>query len=446
MLRYISIICLIALVIPLSSCAPPKDKDGVITLDMWAMPNSLEPQRDIEDALKLFEEINPNIRVRVTIMDWGAAWTRITTAATSRDVPDIVQLGSTWVGAISAMGALYDMKEEAKEIGGGKDFIPASWKMSGLEGTGQVTAIPWIVDARALFYRTDVFDQLGLTAKDLETWDSFRRTLKKIKEADLTIEGLKIVPLGMPGKNDWNVVHNLSPWIWGAGGDYLSPDMKTSVLDSKAALKGVMFYISLAKDGFVPLEYLELNTAQVSSNFNNGSIAMYFDGPYEVRTLTTPPGAGGASDSITARNFAVVPYPRGPKGRYTFIGGSHLAIFNASKKKEAAWEVIKFLTTNKEAQLTYTQACGFLPAYRPVFDDPYFSRDPARRVFREAILYGKTYPCIPGWGMLEPILTRRFGIIWDYVTGTREQIKESDIKAQLELAKREVEAVLRQGR
>jgi len=445
--RKISLFLLIVLLgMTVVSCGPSGKKDGVVELKMWMMPNSLEPLRDIEETLKPFLDANPKIKVKVTVLDWGAAWTKITTAATSRDVPDIVQLGSTWVGSISGMGALWDMSEKVNELGGGQAFVPAAWKTSSVIGSGKTTAVPWIVDARALYYRTDVFQKLGLTARDLDTWDSFKRTLEKVKEAKLTIEGLEIVPLGMPGKNDWNVVHNLAPWIWGAGGDFLTNDAKGAVVNTPQALDGIFFYVNLAKQGLVPQEYLELNTAQVSSNFNNGSVAMYFDGPYEVRTLTTPPAQGGASESITARNFGVVPYPRGPKGRFTFVGGSNLAIFDASKHKEEAFQVLKYLTTSKEAQLAYTKACGFLPAYKKVFDDPYFSVDPARRVFKEAILYGKTYPCINSWGMLEPILTRRFGILWDYVTGSKEDLNKSEIENQLDLAKREIESVLSQGK
>ncbi|MFA4906170.1 MAG: sugar ABC transporter substrate-binding protein [Candidatus Margulisiibacteriota bacterium] len=447
MLRFIALsLLLTTLSLTTFSCAPSEKAGGPVTVQMWVMPNSLEPLRDIEEALKPFTDTHPNIKVKVTVVDWGAAWTKITTAATSHDVPDIAQLGSTWVGSISSMGALMDNKARVAELGGAKAFVPAAWKSSGLSGSGQVTAIPWIVDARALFYRTDVFTKLGLTAKDLETWDKFEDTLKKIKAAKLTIEGLEIQSLGMPGKNDWNVVHNLAPWIWGAGGDFLAPDNKKSLLDSAAALNGLFFYVNLAKKGYVPPEYLELNTAQVSSNFNNGSIAMMFDGPYEVRTLTTPPAQGGASESITARNFSVVPYPKGPKGRFTFVGGSNLAIFKHAKHPQEAWEVVKYLTTDQDAQLSYCKASGFLPAKLSVFNEPYFSVDPARRVFKEAIKYGKTYPCIPSWGILEPIMTRRFGILWDYVTGSRGELQKGEISKQLKLAKIEIETVIAQGK
>ena len=101
------------------------------TVQMWVMPNSLEPIGDIENLLKDFEAHNPGIKVKVTSVDWGAAWTKITTAATSGDVPDLVQLGSTWVGSISSMNALLDMKDRVAELGGKDTFIPAAWRSTG---------------------------------------------------------------------------------------------------------------------------------------------------------------------------------------------------------------------------------------------------------------------------------------------------------------------------
>jgi multiple sugar transport system substrate-binding protein len=431
----------------LSGCEKAKNESGnaaVKTVQMWVMPNSLEPVADIEDLLKDFEKDNPGIKVKITSVDWGAAWTKITTAATSGDVPDLVQIGSTWVGSISSMGSLMDLKDKVAELGGKSIFVPAAWRSSGIEGSGQVTAIPWFMDARAMYYRTDVLREAGVSPEELDNWASFEKALKKIKDAKVSIDGLEVSPLGISGKNDWNVIHNLAPWIWEAGGDFISPDRKYSIINSKESLSGILYYLGLVKNGYVPIEYLELNTAQVSSNFNNGSCAIYFDGPYEVKTLTTPPGLGGAAGSLTSRNFAVAPYPSGPKGRLAFVGGSDLGIFKLAKHPDEAFKVIQYLTS-QQAQINYAKVTGFLPARRDAFDDPFFSRDPNRRVFKESVLYGKTYPCIPAWGLLEPVLTRRFGIMWEYVTNTYEDgYKQSEIKKQLELAKSEIDGVLKQ--
>ncbi|MEK7376789.1 MAG: extracellular solute-binding protein, partial [Candidatus Margulisiibacteriota bacterium] len=223
-------------------CGPAKKSAapvGQTVVQMWVMPNSLEPVKDIEAVLADFESQNPGIKVQITSVDWGSAWTKITTAATSGDTPDLVQLGSTWVGAISAMGALVDLKEKVSEVGGASAFLPVSWVSAGLEGKTPITSIPWFVDCRALYYRSDVLKQAGVPVSDLATWQTFEGALQKIKDANVEIEGVKVVPLGIPGKNDWNVIHNIAPWIWGAGGDFLSKDRRSSVINSPAAVEGL---------------------------------------------------------------------------------------------------------------------------------------------------------------------------------------------------------------
>lgn len=432
----------ILLIISLGGCAPSNKTGEERVVEMWVMPNSLEPVGDLERLLKPFEE-KSGIKVKITSVDWGAAWSKITTAATSGDVPDLVQLGSTWVSAIAGMGALETFSPEAiAAVGGAQAFIPVAWSTCGVEKSGKISAIPWIVDARALYFRTDALQLAGVSPRDLDNWDSFKISLKKLFDKDLVIEDQPMAPLGIAGKNDWNVIHSLTPWIWMAGGDILAPDRKTCILDSKEVFEGISYYISLVRDNFVPIEYLELNTAQVSGNFNSGACALYFDGPYEVKTLTRSVSEGGAQGSLASKNFAVTGYPKGPKGRYTFVGGSSLALFKSGKHKADALTVIQYLTS-KTAQIEYAKASGFLPAKLDAFTDPFFAKDPNRKVFKEAVLYGKTYPAIPSWGLLEPVLTRRFGIMWDYVT-SGDKYDPEKIKEQLRLAKREVEQVLAQ--
>jgi multiple sugar transport system substrate-binding protein len=425
-----------------SGCGGPAKKSSEKVVEMWVMPNSLNPIGDIETLLKPFEE-KTGIKVKVTSVDWGAAWSKITTAATSGDVPDLVQVGSTWVSAIAGMGALEELSKEAvAALGGPKTFVPVAWETTCIEGSGKTVAIPWFVDARALFYRTDAFSKAAVKPEGLDSWDSFKASLKKLYDADLLIDDQPMAPLGISGKNDWNVIHSLAPWIWMAGGDFLSADRKTCILDSEQAFEGIAYYISLVREGYVPVEYLELNTAQVSGNFNSGTCAMYFDGPYEVKTLTRPPEEGGAGGSPAAKNFGVTGYPKGPKGRYTFVGGSTLAIFKEGKHKAEALEVIKYLTS-KTAQVDYAKVSGFLPARVDAFDDPFIANDPNRKIFKEAVFYGKTYPPVKSWGLLEPILTRRLGIMWDYVISGKAY-KPEQIRDQLRLAKREVETILNQ--
>lgn len=412
---------------------------------LWVMPNSPRPIEDIDNLLKDFYRENPSIKVEVTSLDWGSAWTKLNTAAISKEAPDIVQLGTTWVGVFSAMGVLEPLNSRLGEIGGADTFLPAAWSTSGIVNSEQATSIPWFVDARALYYRTDIFKTLGLTKQDLDSWDSFEKTLQKIKDANLVINGIKVYPLGVPGKNDWNVVHNITPWIWAAGGDLLSPDFASSAFNSAAAVKGVRFYVELTQKGYIPKSCLELNTAQVAAKFNEGEYAIYFDTPAQIKTLSLPMEKGGAAGSIAAKNYDVALYPEGPAGRFTFFGGSNLAIFKSSPQKEAAWKVIKYLVSPK-AQLAYSRDTGFIPARKDCFADPYFLNHPQRKVFVDAVKYGRAYPCIPEWGPIEPILTRHLGIIWDHAAGVFGPYDTKIIQEQLDETAKEVDILLSETR
>jgi len=75
------------------------------TLEVWIMPNSAQPAEDFKALVAPFERAN-NVQVKVTVLDWGVAWTRITAAATSGVGPDITQLGTTWVGVVRRLAEL----------------------------------------------------------------------------------------------------------------------------------------------------------------------------------------------------------------------------------------------------------------------------------------------------------------------------------------------------
>jgi len=424
----------------LNGCGKTKhDKNKIV---MWIMPNSQEPAGDVENILRPFLAKHPEIEIEVVPLDWGSAWQKITAAAAADVAPDVCQLGSTWVGAIAGMDALEDVSDKVHELGGPQAFVPSAWRTSGLEKNDHTVAIPWIVDVRGMYYRTDVFEKLGLTARDLKTWHSFEQALIKIKNANLVINGKKIEPLAITGKNDWNIVHNLAPWIWSAGGSFFDKEFTESAINKPGAVKGINFYINLVRKGLVPKVVLEQNTSQINNGFFNGRYAVYFNGPYDLKTLQTPPERGGASNLPVAKNFAVAPYPAGPAGIYTFTGGSNLAIFKASKNKEMAWEIIKYLTTNTQAQVAYSKLTGFLPSYMQAFKDPYFSQDPYRRVFRDSVAYGRAYPCVPSWGPIETVvLPRRFGIMWNEVVKNPQGFTNEKLQAQLDLAAKEINAV-----
>lgn len=422
-----------------SPAATQKPKENV-TLTAWIMPNSPKPDQDFLTAMKPYLDQNPNVKLEVTVLDWGSAWTKITTAATSGEGPDILQLGTTWVPAIAAMNGIEDVTKRVGDVGGSSGYLPASWSTTKIEGKAPNYGVPWFVDARVMFYRTDVFKKAGVDpVAAFKNWDSFKDALKKINGVD--IEGKKIAAMGIPGKNDWNVAHNIFPWIWAAGGKVFNENNTKATFNNKEALDGVMYYTSLARDGLVDKASLEKNTSQVESDFSEGNNAVIVSGPYLVKNLATPSDKGGMGDNLAAKNYAVAPMPAGPAGIKTFIGGSNLTIFKGSKHKDAAWDIIKFLSTDT-AQLEYSQLSGMLPAKKAVLDS--LAKDDKYKAFVDATQYGTSYPSVPQWGPSETALVKYFGNIWDVVAGVSGTYSEQSIQKQLDEAAKEVNGILNQ--
>lgn len=386
-----------------------KEDSSKTKVTMWIMPNSGEPETDLMKVLEPFLAANPDIEVEATVLDWGSAWTKLTTAATSGEGPDITQLGTTQVAAIAAMGALEDLTGVYDRFGGTQAFVPASLPTTQILGQGEERyGAPWFIDTRALFYRKDVCEAAGVNPEtDFDTWDSFKSALQKMK--GIQIDGVEVQPFAMPGKNDWNVIHNFAPWIWGAGGDFIADDNKTSIVNEDTAFEGVKFYTELAVEGLMNMPALEKNSAEIEASFNSGEFATIFTGAYEIATLRR-------EVPELAEKIGTVPFPEGPKGRYAFFGGSDLCVFKSSKNKEAAYRVLEFLMTT-EAQVEYQKLCGNLPTVNAAYETSFIADEPMRAAFKEQLQYGKAYPSVAGWGPSETLLQKGLSNVWDNVMG-----------------------------
>lgn len=430
----------------LSGCKrPARDGEaGGIVLRLWAMPNTSRPKEDMDAILARFKEQNPGIDVQVEILDWASALSRITNAANSGTGPDVFQLGTTYTASISETGSLLPLNALLAQKGGDSIFVAAIRPYMQPLNADSVTSFPWFVDVRPIFYRTDVLAKAGLKADAMfATWDSYSAGLKRIRDAKVSIDGQKVEPLGLAGKNDWNVVHNIYPWIVGNGGAIVN-DLGDSVfLDDERSIQGVLTFVRLIRDGLTPKAYLEKNTAQVSAEFDQGRIATWQETSSKLVYLERPAEMGGVSSAPAAKNFATALPPAGPAGRKLFIGGSNLAIFKSSKNQEAAKKLIAFLTTDPDAILDFCKASGMAPAFAKVYENPYFAKDPNRNLFKDMVASSKPYPAVPYWGELETsILNTRFCNIFDIAAEVNGAYSDAAVRKELQAAAVQARALI----
>jgi len=126
----------------------------------WAMGSEAE---NISKIIPVFEKENPDIKIKVQQVPWTAAQEKLITAFASDNMPDMCQLGNTWIPQFVSLNAIEDLSEfinKSNEIKPDK-FFKGIWETNIIDN--KVYGIPWYVDTRVMFYRKDIFENAGFT-------------------------------------------------------------------------------------------------------------------------------------------------------------------------------------------------------------------------------------------------------------------------------------------
>ena len=171
-LRLPVLLCLVLL----AACARPQEG---ITLRFWAMGREAEV---VGELVREFEAENPGIRVEVQNIPWTAAHEKLLTAYAADGLPDICQLGNTWIPEFATLGALTPLQpyvDASREVVPA-DYFPGIWDTNVVQG--QLVGIPWYVDTRLLFYRKDLLRKAGYDhpPRDWAEWERMNQALKQV--------------------------------------------------------------------------------------------------------------------------------------------------------------------------------------------------------------------------------------------------------------------------
>jgi multiple sugar transport system substrate-binding protein len=142
-----------------AGCGRSDDARGA--LDFWAMGREAEV---VTELLPAFHSRHPDIRVRVQQLPWTAAHEKLLTAYAGDALPDLCQLGNTWLPELSALDALEPLDAPVANAGIARDDYFAGILDTNVMPTAsgdRLFGLPWYVDTRVLFYRSDLLRAAG---------------------------------------------------------------------------------------------------------------------------------------------------------------------------------------------------------------------------------------------------------------------------------------------
>jgi multiple sugar transport system substrate-binding protein len=360
-----------------------------VTIDFWAMGREGEV---VQELTREFEHQNPDIRVRVQQIPWSAAHEKLLTAYAGDAMPDVFQLGSTWVPEFVALDAIIPLDDRIEASPGlaREDFFAGIVETD--EIAGRLYGVPWYVDTRLLFYRKDILARAGYPEAP-RSWEQWRDAMARIKR----LVGPDADAILLPG-NEWAPVVILA---LEQGAELLKGDAECGNFEGPGFRRALAFYLSLFRDGFAsPAASAEI--ANLYQEFANGRFSMYISGPWNLGEFAERMPAALQDAWWTAP----MPAPDGDWPGISLAGGASLAIHRGSAHKEAAWKLVEFLAGTAQ-QIRFYQLSGNLPARTAAWRDPALAAEPRTRAFFEQLQRVRSTPKIPEWERIATAIARR---------------------------------------
>ncbi len=335
---------------------------------------------DLEKAYKAviatddFKSTFPNLTIEFQTADFGGHHSRLTTVlAAGEATNDIEALEVGFIAKFVEGGGLTDLA--AAPFNGmteGKDIV--SFAMSNATTkNGSLVALPVDIAPAVMFYRKSIVDAAGVSVENLESWDEYIEVGKKLtndRDGD--------------GVNDQFAIPNASdvamtPLNGGKGGWF---DDNGKPLEPKAKFISALSVVKDIRDAGIDGD-LGAWTGPWTQSFADGTVVTTINGAWFGGALKTWIATDTAGDWRVTRL---------PGNTLAALGGTYLSIPEnvADEQKAAAWEVIKYLCTSPNAQITTFETIDAFPALTTVFDDPvmnepvdYFGGQKVRQLYAE---------------------------------------------------------------
>ncbi|MGG7449723.1 extracellular solute-binding protein [Plantibacter auratus] len=345
------------------------------TVTIWAQGSEGEA---LKDFIKPFEKANPDVTVKVTAVPWDSAQNKYQTAVAGGTTPDIGMLGSDWMpGFQNALSP----KPDAIDTSDMFDFATQSTTFDDTQ-----YGVPWYVETRVLFYRTDLAEQAGFGTFPTD-WDGF----KSLAKAYQTQTGAKygvVLPSG-----GWNGFLGSLPFAWSNGAEITNADQTEWTIDTPQVTGAVDYLDTFFTEG-IANPNPDGEAGSTASNFVDGSVPMFISGPWDIPGLKTAGGPGFED------KFAVAQIPASTDGTSTsFAAGANLTVFKAAKNPDAAWKLIKWLSDPK-VQVDWFSTVNDLPAQQSAWKDSKLTEDPKVAVFGDQLRSVKIAPTLSTWAQV----------------------------------------------
>jgi trehalose/maltose transport system substrate-binding protein len=322
---------------------------------------------------------------------------------------DVYAIDIVWPGILS------DYAEDLRPVFGDlRDMLPGLVRNDTVKG--KLVAVPYFVEISLLYYRRDLLETYHF-AQPPRSWNELERQARVIMEGERANGRNTFWGFLWQGAASEALTCNALEWQISQGGGWLlKPDGTVSLERAPMvqALERARRWIGTVSPPGVT-DQLEDDSLRI---WKNGDAAFMRNWPYAFVESMRP-------DSSVRNKVGVTLLPRGdgPGGRHAdILGGFQLMVSKKSTNKDAAIELVKFLTS-PEIQRVNAKTRGYAPTRPTLYDSPELKANPFFATLRDALLDGAvTRPSTAAGSQYDRVSTAYFTAVRQTLIGQRSAV------------------------
>jgi multiple sugar transport system substrate-binding protein len=340
---------------------PTEDGDKTL-VEFWTTDNEEQRVDTYEAIAARYMEQNPDVEVRIVPIDEGSITQRISTAVAANRLPDLVRMGVERVAAFSADGILdEDAAMAVISDLGEDDFRDGPLAMVTNPTTGMYSAVPYDGWIQAIWYREDLFTELGLNPP--VSWDDINAACDALPGFGNTLYALTIGT--DPSQNYGHQVFEQvaisnNAWPFDADGNV--------TMNTPEMIEALRFYSELQRCATPGAQYWR----GAREDYQYDRSGMFFYSTYIMDDLVDGSGLeGGGAVEIAIENLpektGFAPQMVGPNGSASY--GQLVTVGIMQGADPVAQDVLKFFMTEGYQETLALAPFGKVPVLESAVDE-----------------------------------------------------------------------------